>query len=277
MLGGQFRPYEDPAVQRTIETAYLRGDRSVEIRVRGTEYIIQLVEPLKQMQKSDSSRVRAVQRVMSTSLPPPSPPAPALPPPHPPPKRAKLSADAAGATGPEAAPAGTASSSTSANKTSGLIASQIETASASNSVHKTSGTSAVLIFAPGAGGATARAMRALHKNELNVPGLHIYCCDDFTPGPGESRWVTMNAGNAANAQHVLAVVATVTGKHPSLPVVLCGASFGNRVIAEVLRTHRDELPPAVANAMIACGYPLNKEGAPDGADPKRPAHMLKLP
>ena len=66
MLGGQFVPYED-AAQRTIEAAFLRGDRSVEVCVRGTEYILQLAEPFKQVVKSDSSRARAVQIVASST------------------------------------------------------------------------------------------------------------------------------------------------------------------------------------------------------------------
>ena len=41
---------------------------------------------------------------------------------------------------------------------------------------------------------------------------------------------------------------------------------------------RDELPSSVrADALICCGYPLHKLKAPEGADPRRAEHLLRLP
>ncbi len=59
--------------------------------------------------------------------------------------------------------------------------------------------------------------------------------------------------------------------------MLCGASFGCRVLAEALRENVAQLPARVAPALICCGYPLNKKGEADGADQKRPNHLRKLP
>ena len=41
-----------------------------------------------------------------------------------------------------------------------------------------SATRAVLVFAPGAGGKTANAMRSLHEEELRARSIHVLRCDD---------------------------------------------------------------------------------------------------
>ena len=137
---------------------------------------------------------------------------------------------------------------------------------------------AVLVFAPGAGGSTAKAMRDLHESELRERGIHVMRCDDELLASGEARWVTKSAGADGNLAHVVAVATRAAAAHPGLPVFLCGASFGCRVLAEVLRLRRDELPSSVrADALICCGYPLHKLKAPEGADPRRAEHLLRLP
>ncbi len=136
---------------------------------------------------------------------------------------------------------------------------------------------AVLVFAPGAGGATANAMRALHV-QLEARGMAVWRCDDQTMGAGERRWVTQNAGHTGNLSHVLAVTARAAAAHPNVPLVLIGASFGCRVLAELLSSRRAELPAtAVADAVVCCGFPLHAPGKPEGADPRRAAHLLSLP
>ena len=137
---------------------------------------------------------------------------------------------------------------------------------------------AVLVFAPGAGGSTARAMRELQETELRARGLAVARCDDEPLDTGEKRWVTSAAGHQGNLAHVVAVCRRAAQRYPDAPLVLCGASFGCRVLAETLRTAREELPAACRrDALICCGYPLHAEGKPEGADPKRAAHLLQLP
>jgi len=77
--------------------------------------------------------------------------------------------------------------------------------------------------------------------------------------------------------HVLAVARRAAAAHPTLPLLLGGASFGNRVVCEVLRSHRAELPSRACNALLLCGFPLNPPDKAEGADQKRPAHLLALP
>lgn len=60
-LGQSFRPY-DQSVQNALEAAFLAGDQSTRIQVRGVEYIVDLHEPRKQTQASDPTKTRAVQR-----------------------------------------------------------------------------------------------------------------------------------------------------------------------------------------------------------------------
>ena len=60
-LGQSFRPY-DQSVQDALEAAFLAGDQSTRIQVRGVEYIVDLYEPRKQTQASDPTKTRAVQR-----------------------------------------------------------------------------------------------------------------------------------------------------------------------------------------------------------------------
>ena len=42
MLGGSYKPYDDPAVQQTLEAAYARGDATADVTVRGTTYEVTL-------------------------------------------------------------------------------------------------------------------------------------------------------------------------------------------------------------------------------------------
>ena len=48
-------------------------------------------------------------------------------------------------------------------------------------------------------------------------------------------------------------------------------------VSQVVRSHLNELPVGTHNAVLCCGYPLNNPEKPEGADPKRPAHLLNLP
>lgn len=134
----------------------------------------------------------------------------------------------------------------------------------------------VLVFAPGAGGSTTRDMLRVHA-ACEARGVSVWRCDAHPLGEGEKRWATTNAAHEGNASHVLAVASRAAATHPSVPVVLCGASFGCRVLAELLRSRREALPSFVAHGLICCGYPLHRPGAPEGADPKRARHLLELP
>lgn len=104
----------------------------------------------------------------------------------------------------------------------------------------------VLVFEPGAGGSTAKAMVELHA-QLEAAGVHVYWCDP-------ARRNVRNPGHHSNTSRVIATAASAAAAHPGARIVLGGASFGNRVVAELLRTRRDELPPANANALVSCGY-----------------------
>ena len=137
--------------------------------------------------------------------------------------------------------------------------------------------SSVLLFAPGAGGATAGAMRLLQDTHLKDAGIHVWRCDDQPLGADEARWIKSSAGCAKNVAHVLAVAWRAAAAHPSLPIVLCGASFGCRVLAETLRTAADRLPATVAPALICCGYPLFGMNKPSVVDPRRHTPLLQLP
>ena len=141
--------------------------------------------------------------------------------------------------------------------------------------------SVVLVFAPGAGGTTAKDMRSLQEVEFRARGMIVVRCDDHPLGAGESRWVTMSAASKGNLAHVAAVVARAAEAHPATPIFLVGASFGCRVLAELLCSASHESTLARlgvrTGALICCGYPLHKPDAPEGADPKRAAHLLKLP
>ena len=77
-LGGSFKPY-DPPVQLALEAAFLAGERTADVTVRGTEYTIQLHAPAKQICKADPTKTRPVRR--EGGAPPPTAPPPAAPPP----------------------------------------------------------------------------------------------------------------------------------------------------------------------------------------------------
>ena len=80
MLGGSYKPYDDEAVQKTLEAAYTRGDATADVTVRGTVYEVLLQgDALQQRQKNDPTRTRKVRRVAPPAAPSPSPPT-AVPP-----------------------------------------------------------------------------------------------------------------------------------------------------------------------------------------------------
>lgn len=91
----------------------------------------------------------------------------------------------------------------------------------------------VLVFAPGAGGTTAKTMRTLQNDYLAASGLVVVRCDDHCISEGEACWVTSSPGCAKNIALVLRVANEAAASHPDLPLLLCGASFGNRVLCEV--------------------------------------------
>ena len=138
---------------------------------------------------------------------------------------------------------------------------------------------AVLIFAPGAGGTTAKDMRANVHGELDRRGMRVYRLDDEALGTGETRWNTAAPSSAGNLDHVIAVANRAAAANPGAPLLLCGASFGNRVLAELLASPKkvELLPKGTASALLCCGYPLNVPGKPDGADPKRANHLKRIP
>jgi len=89
-LGGSYKPYDDPAVQRALEAAYDLGNAKADVTVRGTVYEVTLQgAQLQQRQKNDPTRTRKVRRVAPPAAPSPSPPT-AVPPrqPAPPPSNA---------------------------------------------------------------------------------------------------------------------------------------------------------------------------------------------
>lgn len=140
------------------------------------------------------------------------------------------------------------------------------------------GPKAVLIFAPGAGGTTAKDMRSNVHSELDRRCMRVYRLDDEPLGPGETRWNTAAPSSAGNLDHVIAVANRAAAANPGAPLLLCGASFGNRVLAELLASPKKELlPKGTASALVCCGYPLNAPGKPDGADPKRANHLKRIP
>ena len=94
------------------------------------------------------------------------------------------------------------------------------------------GPKAVLIFAPGAGGTTAKDMRSNVHSELDRRCMRVYRLDDEPLGPGETRWNTAAPSSAGNLDHVIAV-ANRAAANPGAPLLLCGASFGNLVLAEL--------------------------------------------
>ena len=140
----------------------------------------------------------------------------------------------------------------------------------------------VIVFAPGASGSTAKAMRQFQDGLLTSLGLIVSRCDDSALAKGEARWTCQQVGSSGNVRHLLAVVGRAAAAYPGSKIFLAGASFGNRVAAEVLRTHGDELRElGVQPALISCGYPLISPGKPGigqpGHDAKRPASLLHLP
>lgn len=245
LLQGSYVPY-DSAVNAAIEESYQKNESDVEVSVRGTRYLINFGE-LKQRQVSDTTRQRVVKRERAAAVPSAEPT----------PKRQQLdensSAQAPPAVGSSAA---------------GPVPAP-----------PTATTSAAIVFAPGAGGSTAKAMVKLHE-QLEARGIRVWRCDPDAPPDTTGAWkgwVTTRAGSGKNVGRVKAVCELAAQAMPDATIFLCGASFGNRVIAEVMREHRDELPPRVSSKMICCGYPLHGDGNPENHDPKRLAHLLQLP
>jgi predicted alpha/beta-hydrolase family hydrolase len=128
----------------------------------------------------------------------------------------------------------------------------------------------VLVFAPGAGGTTAKAMLGLLEQLEREASVVVRRCEPV-------RWETRDAGSAHNCQAVLHVAADAANDYPLRRIVLCGASFGSRVVAEVLRRHHAALPARTARALIMCGYPLQAPGEPVDHVQARAMHLLALP
>lgn len=126
----------------------------------------------------------------------------------------------------------------------------------------------VLVFAPGAGGTTAKAMLGLLEQLERAADAIVRRCEPV-------RWETRDAGSAHNCHTVLDVAAAAAIAYPLRQIVLCGTSFGSRVVAEVMRRHREALPARTARALILCGYPLQAPGL--SAEPARAMHLLGLP
>ena len=62
-LGKAFRPYDDPSVQQTLESALMAGNTVAKIKVSGTDYVVSLHEPCKQTSAADPTKTRPVRRV----------------------------------------------------------------------------------------------------------------------------------------------------------------------------------------------------------------------
>ena len=63
-LAGEFKPYEEAHVHEALEAALAGSADTVEVKVRGTAYIVHLKkQPMKQVQKHDESKSRQVRRV----------------------------------------------------------------------------------------------------------------------------------------------------------------------------------------------------------------------
>ena len=127
----------------------------------------------------------------------------------------------------------------------------------------------VLVFAPGAGGTTAKGMLGLLEQLERAADAIVRRCEPV-------RWDTSDAGSAHNCQAVLDVAAAAAIAYPLRRIVLCGTSFGSRVVAEVVRRHRESLPARTALALILCGYPLQAPGEP-AYHVARAMHLLALP
>ena len=67
LLGGAYSPYPDDLVQRRIEAAYGRGDPSVKVRGRGSEYEVRFDRSRygehRQRLVADTRKTRRVRRV----------------------------------------------------------------------------------------------------------------------------------------------------------------------------------------------------------------------
>jgi len=257
MLAGQYTPYDD-SVQCSLEAAYCRGEAKADVSVRGVEYTITLRgDVLVQSLKSEPTRTRLVRR---RQLPAAAAAVPATTPTMPAVVQKRMADDTA---------LGEGSGGPSSATGSSCIPTKRQRVPAPNG--------AILVFAPGAGGSTSKSMRAMQAKLEAEDQLSVVRCDDQPLGANEARWNTMAAGGPKNIAHIVAVTNRIAAKEPERRIILCGASFGCRVIAETLRTARAQLPTTVANALICCGYPLNPEGKPEGADQKRPQHLLQLP
>lgn len=127
----------------------------------------------------------------------------------------------------------------------------------------------VLVFAPGAGGTTAKGMLGLLEQLERAADAIVRRCEPV-------RWDTSDAGSAHNCQAVLDVAAAAAIAYPLRRIVLCGTSFGSRVVAEVVRRRRESLPARTARALILCGYPLQAPGEP-AYHVARAMHLLALP
>ena len=192
-LGGSFIPYEESSVHEALEAALAGGQDSTEVVVRGTTYTVELkATPMRQVQKADPTKWREVRREAPSSR---------------------------GGAGPSSHPANQPLKKRGAEAAEG---------SSPAKKAKIATAEAALVFAPGAGGSTAKAMRKLQDGVLSSLGLRVFRCDDHALGASEARWVTQAPGNSRNVSHLLAVAGRAAAAHPGRQIFLIGASFGNR-------------------------------------------------
>ena len=255
LLSGKYRSY-DSNINDEIERAHAGGDAQAVVRVRGSDYVLTFepADQMKQTLRADPTKVRPIRREpVSSSSSSPAAPAPApTPAPAPAPAPKRKEADAGEWT------------KASAPRLDSPLAPPAR---------------AVIVFAPGAGGVTAKQMSALQDGPLLHRGVVCVRCDSYATAPGENRWTTTSPASRGNLAHVVSVAARAAAAHPDVPIFLAGASFGCRVLAELLSApEAAKLPASVRrDALICAGYPLHKLKAPEGADPKRAATLLRLP
>jgi len=134
----------------------------------------------------------------------------------------------------------------------------------------------VLLTAPGAGGKTSKQAIKLFEELSTRCGMTVIRMDESE----QVSWNKFSPSNKKNMNALLAAVKKTSKAHPNKRILLCGHSFGCRVVAEAMRTLRTELQECnVVDAMVCQGYPLLKNGVPE-TDPnnvKRAAHLQQLP
>lgn len=253
LLGGKYVAYDD-VVQRKLEAAYAGDVNECEVTVRGTDYVI-LLQLGRQEQRNDRTKRRPVQRVPASDAP----------------SRKRQRAESSGAAASSGSAAASSSGAADDNATTeedDADATEDETEEDEPAAASSAAAAAakhVFVFAPGAGGNLAQDMVKMHavlraRDECaGVRGMHGW--------PSGPRPTAQN-----NLQHVVDAAHAAALAHPGATVHLCGASMGCRVVAEVARHRRAELPASVSRTLVLTGYPLI---GPDGS--MRDGHLRNLP